>query len=53
MIENPKTIEARALVDAALALMEKYSITVVPTVDSEGRLAGVIHLHDILKSKLV
>jgi len=53
IIPNPKTIASSALVDAALALMEKHSITVLPTVDGEGRLAGVIHLHDILKSKLV
>jgi arabinose-5-phosphate isomerase len=53
MIENPKTISQDAILDAALALMEKHSITSLPTVDGEGRLAGLIHLHDILKSKLV
>ncbi len=53
MIANPKTISADAVLDAALALMEKYSITQLPTVDGEGRLVGVIHLHDVLKSKLV
>jgi CBS domain-containing protein len=34
-------------------MMEKKEITQLPTVDPSGRLAGVIHLHDILKSKLV
>ena len=53
MIKNPKTISQDAILDAALALMEKHSITQLPTVDSEGKLAGVLHLHDILKSKLV
>jgi len=53
MIKNPKTISESAILDAALALMEKHSISQVPTVDKEGRLSGVIHLHDILKSKLV
>jgi arabinose-5-phosphate isomerase len=53
MIKNPKTISANAVLDAALALMERYSITQLPTVDSNKQLIGIIHLHDILKSKLV
>ena len=48
-----QALEALELADAALAMMEKHSITVLPTVDADGRLAGVIHLHDILRSKLV
>ncbi|MFQ5453368.1 MAG: CBS domain-containing protein, partial [Candidatus Zixiibacteriota bacterium] len=53
MVKNPKTISCEALLDAALAIMEKYSITQLPTVDDKNRLIGIIHLHDILKSKLV
>lgn len=53
MIRNPKTISQTMVLDAALALMEKYSITSLATVDESGKLAGIIHLHDILKSKLV
>ena len=53
IIEDPKHISIDAILDAALAIMEKYSITQLPTVDSQGKLIGVIHLHDILKSKLV
>jgi arabinose-5-phosphate isomerase len=53
MLANPKTIRADAVLDSALALMEQKEITVIPTVDKDGRLAGIIHLHDILKSKLV
>ena len=37
----------------ALQIMEKHAITQLATVDESGRLVGVIHLHDILKSKLV
>ncbi|MCX6825786.1 MAG: CBS domain-containing protein [candidate division Zixibacteria bacterium] len=33
--------------------MEKYSIMVLPVVDEKKRPVGIIHLHDILKSKLV
>ena len=53
MVKNPKTIRQDAILDAALALMEQKEITQLPTVDDNGRLVGVIHLHDILKSKLV
>ncbi|UCE24803.1 MAG: KpsF/GutQ family sugar-phosphate isomerase [Candidatus Zixiibacteriota bacterium] len=53
MIKNPKSIAVDAVLDAALAIMEKHSITQLPTVDANGKLAGIIHLHDILKSKLV
>jgi arabinose-5-phosphate isomerase len=53
MIKNPKTILPDAILDEALATMEKYSITVLPVVDENNRSVGIIHLHDILKSKLV
>lgn len=53
MIINPKIISCEAVLDSALALMEKHSITQLPTVDERGLLIGIIHLHDILKSKLV
>ncbi len=53
MVKNPKTIRPDAILDEALAAMEKYSITVLPVVDEKNRSVGIIHLHDILKSKLV
>jgi len=53
MLKNPKTIREDAVLDAALSVMEKKEITQLPTVDDHDRLVGVIHLHDILKSKLV
>lgn len=53
MIQNPKTVDVEALLDQALQKMEQYSISQIPSVDSTGKLCGVVHLHDILKSKLV
>ncbi|MFH1687453.1 MAG: KpsF/GutQ family sugar-phosphate isomerase [bacterium] len=50
---QPKTIFQDALIESALAQMEQYSISQLVSVDAEGKLAGIIHLHDILKSKLV
>ncbi len=53
MIRNPKRIAQSAILDAALAIMEQHSITQLPTVDERDHLTGVLHLHDLLKSKLV
>lgn len=53
MNKSPKTIHPGAILDAALAVMEKHSITVLAVVDEKKRPVGIIHLHDILKSKLV
>nr|MBN2278610.1 KpsF/GutQ family sugar-phosphate isomerase [candidate division Zixibacteria bacterium] len=53
MIKNPKTINPEAILDRALNIMEKYSITVLPVVNRQNEPVGIIHLHDILKSKLV
>ncbi len=53
MVKNPQTIEPDAILDKALAVMEKFSITVIPVVEKDRVPVGIIHLHDILKSKLV
>ncbi|PWB74369.1 hypothetical protein C3F09_04020, partial [candidate division GN15 bacterium] len=53
MRPNPKTLPETAILDSALAIMERYAITQLATVDASGKLAGIIHLHDILKAKLV
>ncbi len=53
MIQNPKAVDRDALLDRALQMMEQFSISQLPTVDKTGKLCGVVHLHDILKSKLV
>jgi arabinose-5-phosphate isomerase len=53
MGRNPKTIEADALAEEALATMEKHSITSLAIVDDNHRPTGILHLHDILKRKVV
>jgi arabinose-5-phosphate isomerase len=53
MIKSPKTVKADDILDKALALMEKHSITALPVTDENLIVVGIIHLHDILKSKLV
>ena len=49
----PKTIGPNDLAAKAVELMERYSITTL-VVSEDGRMiAGVIHLHDLLKSGIV
>ncbi|MGC2424358.1 MAG: KpsF/GutQ family sugar-phosphate isomerase [Nitrospirota bacterium] len=50
---NPKMISRDALAAEAVAVMEKYSITSLLSVDGEGRPEGIIHLHDLLKAGVV
>lgn len=53
MTGNPKSIAPDELAARALAIMEKHSITALPVPDAEGRPAGIIHLHDILREGIV
>ncbi|RKQ63434.1 arabinose-5-phosphate isomerase [Thermovibrio guaymasensis] len=52
MTKNPKKIEEEAYGEEALREMEKHKITVLPVVNKEGKLKGIIHLHDILGRRL-
>lgn len=49
---QPKTIEADATAVDALARMRAHSITQLLALEN-GRYAGIVHLHDILKEGLV
>lgn len=52
MTRNPKVIDASSLVVEALYLMRNNSITQLPVLEN-GKYAGVIHLHDILKEGIL
>jgi len=52
MTVDPKRIGAEDLAARALALMEG-AITSLVITDAAGRPAGVIHIHDILRAKIV
>lgn len=47
MKRNPITIDANELASAALQIMEQRKITSLFTTDADGRLEGIIHLHDL------
>ncbi len=53
MTKNPRSIPEEELAAKALSVMERHAITVLVVPDSENRLCGVIHLHDILKQGIV
>jgi len=47
--KSARTIQADALAAKAVQTMEQFSITSLVVVDEQNRLAGVVHLHDLLK----
>ena len=55
MIKNPKGIEKGAFAETALKMMEDYSITALFVYGGKKRdkVAGVIHMHDLLKAGVV
>ncbi len=47
MTRNPRTITPDAFAMTALNLMEERKITSLVVVDAQGRLQGIVHLHDL------
>jgi arabinose-5-phosphate isomerase len=50
MTKSPLSARPDMLAAEAVALTEKKSVSVLPVVDSSGILAGLIHLHDLLRA---
>jgi arabinose-5-phosphate isomerase len=50
---EPKTIRGDDLAAKALEVMETWQITSLVIVDEVGKPAGLIHMHDILRAKIV
>ena len=50
MTRNPKVILINDLAAKALHIMEKHSITALAVCDENGKPAGLIHIHDLLKA---
>lgn len=53
MTANPKTVGKDLLAVEALNLMENNKITAAVVADENGALAGIIHLHDLLRAGVV
>lgn len=52
MTPNPKCIKQGVLAVEALYLMEEHSINQLIVVDADNNIAGMIHIHDLLKAGL-
>ena len=50
---DPKTIREDDLAAKALEVMETWQITSLVIVDGESRPIGLLHMHDILRAKIV
>ena len=53
MNPTPKVIDADELAAAAVFLMETHGIMALPVVAGDGRLTGMLHLHDLLRANAV
>jgi arabinose-5-phosphate isomerase len=53
MTRAPKTVAPTALAEHAVALMEEHSITALFIADDDGRPAGVLHMHDLLRASVI
>jgi arabinose-5-phosphate isomerase len=53
MTQNPKTITANEFAASALAVMEEKKITSLAVVDGDGKLEGIVHLHDLWGTEMV
>jgi arabinose-5-phosphate isomerase len=52
MTRAPKTIAAEQPATAALALMEELKITSLVVIDSNQKVVGIIHIHDLWRTQM-
>ncbi len=53
MTPRPITIDRRLLAVEALKIMETHKITSVVVVNRDGRVDGVVHLHDLWRTQMI
>ncbi len=53
MTRSPKTIGSDAMAIEAAQLMEAHKISGLLVVDGEGRVAGALNIHDLLRARVV
>jgi arabinose-5-phosphate isomerase len=53
MTKTPGTISGQEFAAGALALMEEKKITSLVVVDGNGKLEGIVHLHDLWGTEMV
>ena len=53
MTPTPKIARAGELASAVAYRMEQHGIMAMPVVDDDARLTGVVHLHDLMRARVV
>jgi arabinose-5-phosphate isomerase len=53
MTRTPHTAQPDDLAAAAAGTMERFGVIALPVVGPEGLLAGVVHLHDLMRAGAV
>ena len=53
MTRSPRTIGGNEFAATALAVMEEKKITSLAVVDNDGKLEGIVHLHDLWGTEMV
>lgn len=48
MTVNPKSINSHLMAADALSIMQRHEVTVLPVIEENGKLEGILHLHDLL-----
>ena len=53
MTVDPKSCHPEDLAVSALTLMENHLITMLPVVDSENCIVGMLHMHDLIRAGII
>jgi arabinose-5-phosphate isomerase len=53
MTTTPRTAEPDQLAAGAVGLMERHRVMALPVLDQEGRMVGIVHLHDLMRAGAV
>jgi len=53
MTHNAKTAAPDDLAGAAVGVMQRHGIIVLPVVENGGAIVGVVHLHDLMRAGAV
>jgi arabinose-5-phosphate isomerase len=53
MVRTPKVTHADDLASAAVYQMERYGIMAMPVLDEAERMIGMVHLHDLMRARVV
>ena len=53
MTRTPKSVHPNGLCVSAVKKMEEFSIISIPVVDDHNRVVGVVHLHDLMRARVI